>query len=128
MLVVQLCLTLFDPMDCSPPVSPVHEIPQARILEWVAIPFSRGSSPPRDQIQISCIADRFSTIWATREMYRKYVLLKRNKYHSNSFKNNYEQHIGTNSSNYFLNSQYFVSRPLPHILTDKSGNIPFLFS
>ena len=43
-LVVQLCLTLCDTMDCSPPGFPVHELLQARILEWVAIPFSRGSS------------------------------------------------------------------------------------
>ena len=42
-LVSQLCLTLCDPMDCSPPGSPVHGILQARILEWVTIPFSRGS-------------------------------------------------------------------------------------
>ena len=41
---LQLCLTLGDPMDCSPPASSVHGIPQARILEWVAIPFSKGSS------------------------------------------------------------------------------------
>ena len=47
-LVSQLCPTLCDPMDCSPPVSSVHGILQARILEWVAISFSRGSSPPRD--------------------------------------------------------------------------------
>ena len=53
-------------MDCSPPGSSVHEILQARILEWVAIPFSRGSSWPRDQIWVSCIAGRFFTIWATR--------------------------------------------------------------
>ena len=52
---------------CSPPGSSVHEIPQARILEWVAIPFSRGSSPPRDQTWVSRIAGRFFTIWATRE-------------------------------------------------------------
>ena len=45
---LQLCLTLCDPMDCSPPVSSAHGILQARILEWVAISFSRGSSPPRD--------------------------------------------------------------------------------
>ena len=45
--VTQLCPTLWDPMDCSPPGSSVHEILQARILEWVAISFSRGSSPPR---------------------------------------------------------------------------------
>ena len=43
-LVAQLCLTFCDPMDCSPPVSSVHGVLQARILEWVAIPFSRGSS------------------------------------------------------------------------------------
>ena len=45
-LVVQLCLTLFDPMDYSLPGSSVHGILQARILEWVAMPFSRGSSDP----------------------------------------------------------------------------------
>ena len=47
-LVVQLCLTLCDPLDCSPPGFPVHEILQARILEWGAIPFPRGSSQPRE--------------------------------------------------------------------------------
>ena len=45
----------------------VHGILQARIMEWVDIPFSRGSSQPRDQTQVSCIADGFLTIWATRE-------------------------------------------------------------
>ena len=48
MLVAQLCLTLCDPMDCSPLGSSVHGFCQARILEWVAIPFSRGSSGHRD--------------------------------------------------------------------------------
>ena len=47
-----LCLSV----DCSPPGSSVHGILQARILEWVAIPFSRGSSQPRDQTQVSSIA------------------------------------------------------------------------
>ena len=47
-LVTQLCLTLSDPMDCSPPGSSVPGILQGRILEWVAIPFSRESSQPRD--------------------------------------------------------------------------------
>ena len=51
-------------MDCS---SSVHGILQARIPEWVAIPFSRGFSLPRDLTQVSCIAGRFFTIWATRE-------------------------------------------------------------
>ena len=50
---LQLCLTFCDPMDCSSPGSSVHEILQARILEWVAIFFSRWSSPPRDQTQVS---------------------------------------------------------------------------
>ena len=53
---VQLC----DPMDYT-----VHGILQARILKWVAIPFSRGSSPPRDWIQVSHIAGGFFTRWAT---------------------------------------------------------------
>ena len=45
----------------------VHGILQTRILEWVAVPFSKGSSQPRDQTQVSCIAGRFFTSWATRE-------------------------------------------------------------
>ena len=58
---LQSCLTLCDPMDCSPPVSSVHGILQARILEWLASPFSRGSSQSRDQTQVSCITGRFFT-------------------------------------------------------------------
>ena len=53
--------------DCSPPGSSVHGILQARILEWVAFPFSRGSSRPRDQTQVSHTAGRCFTIWATRK-------------------------------------------------------------
>ena len=55
------CPTLCDPLDCSPPGSFVHGILQARTLEWVAISFSRGSSPPRDWTPISCLAGRFFT-------------------------------------------------------------------
>ena len=62
--VTQSCLTLCDPMDCSSPGSSVHGILQARILELVAISFSRGSSWSRNQTQVSCIAGRFFTIWA----------------------------------------------------------------
>ena len=51
-------------MDCSPPGSSAHEILQARILEWVAIPFSSGLSWPRDRMWVSCIAGKFFTIWA----------------------------------------------------------------
>ena len=54
-LVAQSFLTLCNPMDCSPPDSSVHGISQARILDWVAISFSRGSSQPRNQTHISCI-------------------------------------------------------------------------
>ena len=57
--VAQMCLTLFDPMNCSLPGSSVHGILQARILEWVAIPFSGRSYWPRDWMCISCIAGRF---------------------------------------------------------------------
>ena len=62
-----LCLTLCDPMDCSPPGSSVHEILQAIILEQATIPFFRGSSWPRDWTQLSPIAGRFFTLWATQE-------------------------------------------------------------
>ena len=65
-LVTQLCLTQRDLMDCSPPGSSVHGILQARTLEWVAIPFARGSSHSRGQTQVSCIAGRFFTIWTPR--------------------------------------------------------------
>ena len=64
-LVAHLCLTLCNPMDCNPPGSSVHEILQSRILEWVAICFSRGSFWPRDQTQVSHVAGRFFTIWVT---------------------------------------------------------------
>ena len=64
-LISQSCLTLCDPTDCSPPGSSIHGILQARILEWVAIPFSRGSSWPMNPSLY--IAGRFFTIWATTE-------------------------------------------------------------
>ena len=60
--VIQLCPTLCDPMD-----SAVHGILQARILEWVTFPFSRGSSQSRDRTQVSCFAGGFFTSWATKE-------------------------------------------------------------
>ena len=60
--VAQSCLTLSDPMDYT-----VHGILQARILEWVAYPFSSGTSWPRNRIGVSCIAGRFLTSWATWE-------------------------------------------------------------
>ena len=65
-LVTQSCPTLEDPMDCSPPGSSVHGTSQARILERVAIPFSRGSSWPGDGTRVSCITGGLFTIWAIR--------------------------------------------------------------
>ena len=62
--VAKLCLTLCHPMDCSPPGSSVHRISQTRILEWVSISFSRGSSQPRDQSGISSIGRRVLYHWA----------------------------------------------------------------
>ena len=56
-----------DPVDCCPPGSSAHGILQERILVWVAISFSRGSSWLRDRTQVSCIADRRFNLWATRE-------------------------------------------------------------
>ena len=60
--VAQSCPALWDPMDYT-----VHGILQARILDWVAFPFSRGSSQPRDRTQVSQIAGGFFTSWATRK-------------------------------------------------------------
>ena len=66
--VTQLCPTLCDPMNYT-----VHEILQARILEWVAFPFSRGSSQPRDWTQVSCIAGIFFTSWVTSLSNKNYL-------------------------------------------------------
>ena len=66
--VAQSCPALCDPMDCSLPGSPVHEIFQAIVLERIAISFSRGSSQPRDRTRVSCIIDSGFTVWATREV------------------------------------------------------------
>ena len=60
--IAQSCPTLCNPIDCA-----AHGILQARILEWVAYPFSSGSSQPRNQTRVSCIAGRFFTNWAMRE-------------------------------------------------------------
>ena len=68
-IVAQSCPTLWDPIDCSLSGSSVHGILQARILEWVAISFSRESSQPRDPTQISCTTGGFFTIW-------KYIFIR----------------------------------------------------
>ena len=66
--VSQLCPTLSNPMDCSPPGSSVHGILQARVLECVAMPFSSGSSRPRNWTWVCCTAGRLFTICTTREV------------------------------------------------------------
>ena len=66
--VAQSCPILCNPMDCSPPGSFIHGILPARVLEWVAISFSRGCSWPRDRTRVSRTAGRCFTLWATREM------------------------------------------------------------
>ena len=66
-LVTQSWPTLCESMNCSLAGSSVHGILQARTLEWVAIPFSRWSSQPKDQTRVSCIASNFFTVWATRD-------------------------------------------------------------
>ena len=63
--VAQLCPTLCDAMDCSLLCSCIHGVFQARILEWVAISFSRGSYWPRDQTQVSCTVGRLFIVWTT---------------------------------------------------------------
>ena len=63
-----------DPLDCCPPGSSVHGISQARILEWFAIPFSRGSSQPRAGTHVSCIAGRFFTAVPPRKPYNNTVM------------------------------------------------------
>ena len=73
--VAQSCPTLCDHMDCSLSGSSVHGVFQARVLEWIAISFSRWSSWPRNWTRVSCIAGRCFTVWATRET------------HETSFKN-----------------------------------------
>ena len=86
-LLTQPCLTLYDPMGCSPPGSCTLGILQASVLDWVAIPFCRGPSQPRDRTWVSCIAGRFFTIWATREaqvLSNLEKLLSFYKYHSHT--------------------------------------------
>ena len=70
-LVAQSCPTLWNTMDWNPPGSSVQGILQARILEWVAIPSSRGSFQSRDRTQVSHIVGRLFTVWATKEFQKK---------------------------------------------------------
>ena len=72
----QLCPTLCDPLHSSLSGSSIHGIFQARVLEWIAISFSRGSSQPRDWTQISRITGWCFTVWATREVDQQFFLMQ----------------------------------------------------
>ena len=74
--VSQSCLTLCNYMDCSLWCTSVHGIFQARVLEWVAISFSRGSFGPRDRTQVSHITSRHFTLWATKEAYPTWLQIR----------------------------------------------------
>ena len=75
--VAQSCLSLCNPMDYT-----VHGILQTRILNWVAVPFSKGSSQLRDQTQLSWISCRFFTSWASREGYKHFYYPQKHSPHS----------------------------------------------
>ena len=99
-LVVQSCLTLWDPMDFSLPGSPVCGISQARILEWVVKPSSRESSQPRYQTQVYHIAGGLFTIWATIgytlnqiKCLKKFFLIKLKKKSSYSLQMNFKEYL-----------------------------------
>ena len=77
-------------MDCGSPGSSVHGILQARILEWLAISFSRGSSWPRDQTQVSCLAGKSFTIWATKENIQGTHTTQEQKYKNNNDNKNFK--------------------------------------
>ena len=80
---LQLCPTVCNPMDCNPQGSSVHGILQARILEWVAMPSSRGSSWPRNQTHVSCIAGILYPLSATWEAQKGSSLFKQNSAFNN---------------------------------------------
>ena len=75
--VTQPCPILCDPVDCNLLDFSIHGILQARILEWIAISFSRGSSRPRDQTRVSRIGGRRFNLWATRELYAKWTFVNK---------------------------------------------------
>ena len=82
--VAQSCLTLWDPIDCSLPGSSIHGIFQARVLEWVAISFSGGSSWPRNRTWVSRTVGRYFNVWATRVMLLSFM--KREKWGTRQFR------------------------------------------
>ena len=84
-LLTKSWLALYSPMDCSTPGSSVHGISQARILEWVAISFSRGSSPSTDRTHVSCIVGRMLHHWAIWEAHHCKYLFSKCSFQSTAF-------------------------------------------
>ena len=80
---LQSYLSLCNTMDCSPPVSSIHGILQARILQWVATPSSKGSSQTRDPIPVSCTSGRYFTHWARWEAHSHPAVILKNSGFSN---------------------------------------------
>ena len=112
-------------MDCSLPGSSVYRILQARILVWVAVPFSRGSSQHRDQTQVSCIAGRFFTIWATSEVWfwqDLYIFLPFSSYQIITLLRT--QHISIQESNVFKSILLLLWRVLRYSIKLQQQNWP----
>ena len=118
-LVAQSCLTLCDPMNCTLPVSSVHGIFQARILEWVIMPFSRGSSPSRDQTWVSCVAGRLFTVWATRETYVLALVL-----YLNIFNVHHQSFCSRLSSHFFVGWRLCLSRLHIRLIKSITFSVP----
>ena len=118
-LVAQLCLSLCNPKDCTPPDSSVHAISHARVPEWVTIPFARGSSQPRNRTRVSYITGRFFTVWATREAWGCRIQAEVNgEKWSDVNKRQKERELATNHSRRALYVAHFllVCNWWPHIL------------
>ena len=108
-----VCLTLCNPVDCSLPGSSVHGIFQARVLEWIANSFTRGSSRPRDQTQVSRIVDRHFTVWSYVLTQNKLKLLSTQKPANNvysSFIHNFQNLQASNfpSKDEWINKQWEI--------------------
>ena len=113
-LVTKLYPTLLDYMDWSPPGSPVHEISQARILEWVAISFSRGSAQPRNRTHISfvfCIGRQILYHWATWEAQQTTIKML-NRCDSQGRKRSWEKVPTQETSSHVQQPTYFQTQYL----------------
>ena len=126
----QSCPTLCNPMDCSLPHSSVHGIFHARVLEWVAISCSRGSSWPRDWTQVSRIVGRHFTIWATRKvtLYSSPSLTQAKLFFFSFFKQNSCFHLDFAQCLYCWHSTWSVwsVHVFPTVLSTASPPLPLV--